>query len=255
MMGCSSSFLSDFFSSRASADLDHFEALADQWWDPDGPHRLLHQINPARIAYIRGRILACLDCADDGLMPFAGLSILDIGCGGGLLCEPLARLGAEVVGIDAGQRSIDAARRHAVAQELSITYECITLDALLERDHRYHVVLSMEVVEHLDEPELFLEHCAALVKPGGIFIGSTLNRTIKSYLLAIVVAERVLKWLPPGTHRHDHFMRPHAFARGLRRGGLETVDITGLRFDPLVNDWRLSENIMVNYFIQAFRPA
>ncbi len=248
-----SSVLSGFVSNRG--DIDHFEALADEWWNPDGPHRLLHHINPARIAYIRGRIVACLDCADDTLTPFAGLSVLDIGCGGGLLCEPLARLGADVVGLDAGQRSIDAARRHAADQNLSITYDVMNLDALIDQGQRYHVVLCMEVVEHLDEPEAFLENCAALVRPGGIFIGSTLNRTLQSYALAIIAAEYVLRWLPPGTHRHDRFMPPHLFARGLRRGGLHILDTTGLRFDPVIGDWRLSENIMVNYFIQASRPA
>ena len=239
-------------------DILQFERLGAAWWDEAGPMAALHRLNPTRIRYIRNRLLKHFGPpigADNeaGALPLAGLSIVDIGCGGGLLSEPLARLGARVIGIDPAPNNIAAALAHADDVGLVIDYRSVTIEDLAAGDHRFDVVVASEVVEHvLDQPGFVAAACS-LVKPHGLFIASTLNRTAKSFLLAIVGAEYVLGWLPRGTHRWDRFVRPDELARWSERSGLRPVDQTGMIFNPLGNRWQLGRDTDVNYFFTAAR--
>jgi 2-polyprenyl-6-hydroxyphenyl methylase / 3-demethylubiquinone-9 3-methyltransferase len=190
------------------AEIAKFAAMAEAWWDPDGKFRPLHRLNPARLTYVRDSCAARFQRDAKGVRPLADLGLIDIGCGGGLLCEPLARLGARVTGIDAGERNIAIARNHAAESELQIDYREATAESLAAAGERFDVVLSMEVVEHVADPAGFLAACAALVAPGGLLIVATLNRTAKSFALAIVGAEYLLRWVPRGTHDWRRFLRP-----------------------------------------------
>ncbi len=248
-------------------EVARFAAMAEQWWDPRGKFRPLHELNPTRVRYIRDRATAhfkahfgahsgggadsTADAAGGGtLKPLAGLRVLDIGCGGGLLCEPLARLGAQVTGIDAADRNIEIARLHAGQAGLDIDYRVQTAEDLVGRES-FDIVLSMEVVEHVADPALFLKSCAALVRPGGMLVAATLNRTARSYALAIVGVEYVLRWLPRGTHDWKKFLRPSELARGLRNGGLAVREIVGVSFNPINRSWSLSGDLAVNYMVMA----
>lgn len=237
------------------AEIARFSAMADAWWDPEGKFKPLHVFNPVRIEFIRDAILRHTGRPGGGLRPLEGIGLLDIGCGGGLLCEPLTRLGARVVGIDAAERNIEVARLHAAQVGLTIDYRCTTAEALVAQGERFDVVLSMEVVEHVADPDLFLKSVGDLARPGGLVIAATLNRTAKAFALAIVGAEYVLRWLPRGTHDWRKFLRPSELARGLRAGGLSVTQTTGVTFDPLRQRWSLSDDLAVNYMMVAVKPS
>jgi 2-polyprenyl-6-hydroxyphenyl methylase/3-demethylubiquinone-9 3-methyltransferase len=236
-------------------EVARFNALAQSWWDPRGDFRPLHTLNPVRLAFIRDRIVPHFGHDPLASRPLAGLSILDIGCGGGLLAEPLARLGADMTGIDAGDVSIRIARAHARESGLEIDYRHARAEDLAAAGERFDVVLAMEVVEHVTDLGAFLEASCALVRPGGGMVIATLNRTPKAFALAIVGVEYVLRWLPRGTHRWNRFVRPSELADGLRRNGLDLAEITGVTYDPLADKWRLSDDLAVNYMVYATRPG
>ncbi len=232
-------------------EIERFDALAEDWWDETGPMAPLHKLNPVRLAYIRDRLCDHLGRSAAGREPLSGLRILDIGCGGGLLSEPLARMGAVVTGIDLAPSHIDGARRHAEEGGLDIDYRVISLDDLKAEGVLFDIVCAMEVVEHVPDQRTFLRTAATLVKPGGGLVMATLNRTARSFALGIVAAEYVLGWLPKGTHRWSRFLRPSEAARGLREGGLEVGDLTGVAYDPLRDRFRLTSDLSVNYMLFA----
>jgi 2-polyprenyl-6-hydroxyphenyl methylase/3-demethylubiquinone-9 3-methyltransferase len=236
-------------------ELERFSALAESWWDPKGPMAPLHRLNPARLGFLRQTLAAHFSRDARSLRPFEGLRILDIGCGGGLISEPLARLGAAMTGIDAAEANIAVARAHARGADLDIDYRQASAEELSAADERFDAVLALEVVEHVADTDAFLQATAALVRPGGALIASTLNRTPKSLLFAIVGAEYVLGWLPRGTHRWDRFLRPSELAAALRRHGLQMREIRGLIYGPLAGEWRLGRDLGVNYLACAVRPT
>ncbi|MEM9682451.1 MAG: bifunctional 2-polyprenyl-6-hydroxyphenol methylase/3-demethylubiquinol 3-O-methyltransferase UbiG [Pseudomonadota bacterium] len=239
-----------------ATEIAKFAAMAEEWWDPDGKFRPLHRFNPIRIEFIRDRVAAHFGKDVRSGRPLAGLKILDVGCGGGLLCEPMARLGADVTGIDATERNVEIAKSHAATMELDIDYRFCTASDLAVDGAVYDVVLNMEVIEHVADPAAFVEDCSRLVRPGGMMILATLNRTAKSYLLAIVGAEYVLRWLPRGTHDWRRFVRPSELAAWIRAGGLTVSEMTGVSFNPLKDAWRLApRDLDVNYMIVADRPG
>jgi 2-polyprenyl-6-hydroxyphenyl methylase/3-demethylubiquinone-9 3-methyltransferase len=232
-------------------EVARFAKLAAEWWDEKGPFRPLHQINPTRLTYIRDRL--CQHFGRDPKAPpsLTGLSVLDIGCGGGLVAEPLTRLGAEVTGIDPAIETIEAAKTHAAGARLKIAYRAATAEDLATEGRSFDAVLLLEVVEHVPDVPAFLQRIAPLVRPGGVMILSTLNRTLKAYALAIVGAEFLLRWLPVGTHQWERFVRPEELAAALRGAGLTLTDTTGMVYDPLGDDWSLSGDTDVNYFATA----
>jgi 2-polyprenyl-6-hydroxyphenyl methylase/3-demethylubiquinone-9 3-methyltransferase len=234
-------------------ELARFDRLAGQWWDESGPLAPLHKLNPVRLAYIRDQ--ACTRFSRDakGAHPLAGLDVLDVGCGGGLLCEPLARLGANVTGIDLSAANLVVARRHAVLRGLNVTYRETSAEQLAADREAYDLVCVMEVVEHVADQQSFLITCASLVRPGGGLVLATLNRTFRSFALGIVAAEYVLGWLPRGTHRWSRFLRPSEAARPLRQSGLGLSDLSGVVYDPLRDRFRLSSDPSVNYMLFAVR--
>ncbi|MGB6910510.1 MAG: bifunctional 2-polyprenyl-6-hydroxyphenol methylase/3-demethylubiquinol 3-O-methyltransferase UbiG [Methyloceanibacter sp.] len=236
-------------------EVARFARLGGEWWDPHGPFKPLHRINPMRLTYLRDQL-----CAHFGRDPkqgksLEGLNLLDIGCGGGLVCEPLARLGAGVTGIDPGAESIDAAKAHAEAGGLVIDYQAATAEELAARGQSYDAVLLLEVVEHVPDVPALLKAIAPLVRPGGLMILSTLNRTLKAYALAIVGAEYILRWLPIGTHQWDRFVTPGELRSALAGAGLMLTDTTGMIYDPFADEWRLGRDTDVNYFATATRTA
>jgi 2-polyprenyl-6-hydroxyphenyl methylase/3-demethylubiquinone-9 3-methyltransferase len=234
-------------------ELERFAQLAAHWWDEAGPLAPLHKLNPTRIGYVRDRICAHLGRDPLAAQPLAGLAALDVGCGGGLLCEPLARLGAAVTGIDLAAASIEAAAGHARAAGLTIDYRIAGAQELVAERARFDLVCAMEVVEHVADPAGFLTACAALVRPGGGLVLATLNRTFRAFALGIVAAEYVLGWLPRGTHQWSRFLRPSEAARPLRWAGLRIDDLTGVVYDPLRDRFRLSRDCAVNYMLFATR--
>ena len=239
-----------------AAEIAKFEAMAAEWWDPTGKFKPLHMLNPCRLGYIVDQISAEFGRDPKVPRPFDGLRILDIGCGGGLLCEPMARLGAEVVGADAAPRNIPVARLHAEQSELAIDYRVGTAEALAAEGERFDVVLNMEVVEHVPDPPGYLKACHDLLRPGGMMICSTLNRNPRSWLLAIVGAELVMRWLPRGTHDWRRFITPDELFALLRGAGLAPVDRKGFVFDPLGWSWSISDrDLSVNYVTASLRPA
>jgi 2-polyprenyl-6-hydroxyphenyl methylase/3-demethylubiquinone-9 3-methyltransferase len=237
------------------AEIEKFEKMAEDWWNPDGPFKPLHALNPLRIQFIRDQLIQHFQRGDPlKPTPLRGLTILDIGCGGGLLCEPMTRLGAMVTGVDAADRNIDIARTHAQRMELSIDYRCAAAEDLAAEGLAFDVVLNMEVVEHVAEVDLFLNAAARLVRPGGLMIVATLNRTAKSYALAIVGAEYIMRWLPVGTHDWLKFVRPSELARSLRTANMKIETLTGLTYNPLKETWSLNErDLDVNYIATAIR--
>lgn len=237
-------------------EVARFEAEAGAWWEPGGAFAPLHRLNPVRLAYIRDTVLARFPRTRkqgkaDRFRPLAGLSILDVGCGGGLLCEPLARMGAQVTGIDAGAANIRAAAAHAREGDLDIDYRAASAEALAKSGARFDVVLNMEVIEHAADPRALLDACAALVRPGGMMILSTLNRTLKSLLLAKIAAEYVLGWIPKGTHDWNRFLSPADLAAMLAEVGLEADAAVGAVYDPWRDEWRLGTDTGVNYMMTA----
>jgi 2-polyprenyl-6-hydroxyphenyl methylase/3-demethylubiquinone-9 3-methyltransferase len=238
------------------AEIARFEAIAEAWWDPDGEFRPLHRMNPVRLGYVVDQVTAQHGRDPASRRRFAGLRILDIGCGGGLLSEPMARLGAEVVGADAAPRNIAVARVHAAQMGLEIDYRATTAEALVAAGEGFDAVLAMEVIEHVAEPQAFVDACARLLRPGGIIILSTINRNAKSWAMAIVGAEHVLRWLPRGTHQWAKFVTPDELFAMLSSAGLVPVDRRGMVFDPLAWGWRLSErDLDVNYLAAAVHPG
>lgn len=233
------------------AEVERFERLAATWWDQEGPMRALHAMNPARLAWIRREASRHFGLDPSERRIFAGHGVLDIGCGGGLLCEPLARLGAKVTGIDPAGENIEIAKAHAERSGLAIDYRQATVEALAARGESFDTVLAMEVVEHVADVPAFLSACERVLEPGGILLMSTLNRTLRSFALAIVGAEYVLGWLPRGTHDWEKFLTPKELASHARRAGLVPRKAEGLFFDPLRWEWRLSHDTAVNYVFSA----
>ena len=238
------------------AEIAKFAAMAEEWWDPDGNFKPLHKFNPVRLAFIRDRLCAHFGKDPKAIRPLAGLNLLDIGSGGGLLCEPLCRMGARVTGIDATERSVHVARAHAEAMELDIDYRFTSAEQLVEDGGQFDAVMNMEVVEHVADVPAFMAASAALVKPGGLMFMATLNRTPKSFALAIVGAEYIMRWLPRGTHDWKKFVRPSELAAALRPTGMEINELTGVVFNPLKDSWSLNPRDMgVNYLAVAQKPA
>ena len=238
------------------AEVAKFEAMAAEWWDPNGKFRPLHLMNPCRLDYITAQIAAEYGRDLRTANPFKGLRILDIGCGGGLLSEPMARLGATVVGADAAPRNIPVAQVHAEAQGLTIDYRHTTAEDLAAAGEQFDVVLNMEVVEHVSDPQAYLTACRNLLKPQGLMICSTLNRTAKSFMMAIVGAEWVMRWLPRGTHDWQKFITPDELYALIEKAGLIPVDRKGMVFNPVAWSWSLSaRDLSVNYVTTSIRKA
>jgi 2-polyprenyl-6-hydroxyphenyl methylase / 3-demethylubiquinone-9 3-methyltransferase len=232
----------------------HFAALAADWWDPRGRMGVLHKFNPVRLAFIKETICGYFDRDSKKLDALAGLRILDIGCGAGILSEPLARLGAHVLGADPAAENIAVAKQHAVQSGLQIDYRATTVQALAQEAVRFDVVLAMEVVEHVADLNLFVECCAKALIPGGLMIVATINRTLQSFALAIIGAEYVMRWLPRGTHQWEKFVTPDELADALDQHGLAVIDETGVVYSVLADRWQISSNVDVNYMLAAQKP-
>ena len=238
------------------SEVAKFEAMAAEWWDPNGKFKPLHMLNPCRLDYITAQIAAEFDRDLAAPRPFEGLRLLDIGCGGGLLSEPMARLGAEVVGADAAEGNLPVARIHAEQSGLEIDYRHSTAEALAAAGEQFDVVLNMEVVEHVSDPLAYLTACRQLLRPGGLHICSTINRNPKSFAVAIVGAEYVMRWLPKGTHEWNKFITPDELYALLEKAGLRPVDRKGFVFNPVSWRWSLSDrDLSVNYVTASVKPA
>jgi 2-polyprenyl-6-hydroxyphenyl methylase/3-demethylubiquinone-9 3-methyltransferase len=237
------------------AEVEKFSRLAAEWWNPTGKMSVLHKFNPVRLAYIREAACERFRRDRTTIDALAGLTVLDIGCGGGLLCEPLARMGASVTGIDPARTNVETARLHAADSGLQVDYRCTTAEDVAAAGERFDIVLAMEVVEHVADVGLFVEACATLVKPGGLLFMATINRTLKSYALAIVGAEYVLRWLPRGTHEWDKFVTPEELSSAMTAPGLTVTDRRGVRFDILRDRWTETSDLSVNYMMTAARAA
>ncbi|HEY8950331.1 MAG TPA: bifunctional 2-polyprenyl-6-hydroxyphenol methylase/3-demethylubiquinol 3-O-methyltransferase UbiG [Rhizomicrobium sp.] len=235
------------------AEVEKFSRMAAEWWDPTGKFAPLHKFNPVRLKFIRETVAAHFERNGNSLRPFEALSLLDIGCGGGLLSEPMARLGFAVTGVDPSEKNIGTARAHAAQSGAAVSYRASDAEALVAEGLTFDVVLNMEVVEHVADLRGYLESTASLVKPGGLMFVATLNRTLKALALAKVAAEYVLRWLPPGTHDWDKFVTPSELRAMLENSGLKLLKIQGVSFDPLGWDWRLSSDTDVNYMVVAAR--
>ncbi len=230
--------------------------MAASWWDPAGPMAPLHRMNPVRLSVLRDEIERHFALPADSVRPFAGLKVIDVGCGGGMVAEPMARLGAAVTGLDASAENIGVAQVHAEAQGLQIDYRCDAVENLVGAEAGgFDVVLCLEVVEHVADPAQFLKNVAALMRPGGLMIAATLNRTARALATAVIGAEYVLRWLPRGTHDWSKFMTPDELANALRAGGLEPCAPIGLGYHPVTAQWSVSDNLSVNYLMPARRPS
>lgn len=235
------------------AEVAKFERLAADWWDPNGRMKPLHRFNPTRLAYLRETALAHFARDRQAIRPFEGLALLDIGCGGGLLSEPLARQGFAVTGIDPAGANVEIAAAHAARSGVAVSYRKDTAEALLAEGAAFDVVLAMEVVEHVPDVPAFVATAAALVKPGGLFVAATINRTKRAFALAILGAEYVLRWLPVGTHSWDRFVTPEELEEAIAAGGLAVSDRQGVVYNPLADRWSLSRDMAVNYMLAARR--
>jgi 2-polyprenyl-6-hydroxyphenyl methylase/3-demethylubiquinone-9 3-methyltransferase len=243
--------------SRSTIDqieVDRFSAMAAEWWDPTGKFKPLHKFNPVRLAYIRDRISENFRREPKSHQPLSGLRVLDIGCGGGLLSEPVARMGATVVGADPSEKNIGIASTHAAETGTPVDYRAVTAEQLAEAGETFDVVLNMEVVEHVADVDFFISTCAKMVRPGGLMFVATINRTLKARALAIFAAENVLRWLPRGTHQYEKLVRPEELERPLSASGMEIIHRTGVFFNPLQDRWNLSSDMEVNYMLLAKRP-
>ena len=262
-------------SSVDKKEIENFAKDSARWWDDTGPFAPLHRLNPARLSYIKTQICSHFGRDVNDFNALKGLKALDVGCGGGLVCEPMARMGAAVTGIDADDQAIEVAKAHAKAGGLEITYKAMTTDQLMVSSRRkpgsgkdkqpdsglrrndrgdYDIVLALEIIEHVSDIQSFVNSCAALIKPGGLIIFSTLNRTPKSFALGIVAAEYILRWVPRGTHNWKKFVRPSELSRAARNAGLSPDNINGLIYNPLTNTFSLSKtDIDVNYFMTALK--
>jgi len=238
------------------AEIERFSRISEEWWDPAGKFAPLHRLNPLRIGYIRYRAASHWQRDPLSGTPLHGLSLLDIGCGGGLLSEPMARLGAAVTGVDAAARNIGVAALHAEKQGLQIDYRRGTAEALAESGARFDIVLALEIVEHVADVPLFLKSCGRMVKPGGLLFLSTLNRTAKAWALAIAGGEYILRWLPRGTHDWKKFLKPSEVVNGLSAGGIEAQEIVGVVYSPLSRAWSLNKgDLDVNYMLYGTARA
>ncbi len=243
-------------SSIDAAEVAKFEAMAAEWWDPYGKFKPLHMLNPCRLDYIVAQIAAEYGRELTSTLPFKGLRLLDIGCGGGLLAEPMARLGADVLGADAAARNIPVAQIHAEQAGLKIDYRHTTAEALVAAGEVFDAVLNMEVVEHVADPQAFLTDCQVLLKPGGLMVCSTINRNAKSFVMAIVGAEYVMRWLPKGTHDWKRFITPDELFELIGKAGLHAVDRKGFVFNPILWLWSLSDrDLSVNYVTTSLKSA
>ena len=235
-------------------EVARFSRLAEAWWDPNGKFRPLHKIGPPRIEFVRDAMVNHFGLKAGGLKPLTGLTALDIGCGGGLVSEPLTRLGATVTAIDPAEKNIAIAKGHADGQGLVIDYRAVRAEDLVAEGRTYDAVVCLEVVEHVPDVAAFLGVIAALVRPGGLLIVSTINRTLKAYALAIVGAEYVLRWLPVGTHQWDRFVTPDELRRGIEAAGLSPPTFRGMTYNPLTDNWSLGSDTDVNYLAAAAKP-
>jgi 2-polyprenyl-6-hydroxyphenyl methylase / 3-demethylubiquinone-9 3-methyltransferase len=236
-----------------AAEIEHFSRLSRQWWDTRGPLKALHKFNPVRVAYIRDRAAAHFGRDRTRADCLAGVSILDIGCGGGILSEPLAQLGANFVGLDPAQSNIAVARHHAAQAGLAIDYRCIPAETLAAGGAAFDVVLAMEVIEHVADVGLFVELAAGMVKPGGLAFFATFNRTLKSFVLGIIAAEYILRWVPAGTHQWRKFITPDELTFMIQCNGLRVIDRAGVSYRAFSHRWQLSANMDMNYMILAAR--
>jgi 2-polyprenyl-6-hydroxyphenyl methylase / 3-demethylubiquinone-9 3-methyltransferase len=234
-------------------EVERFARMAATWWDPRGPMAPLHKLNPVRVGYIRDQTCERFAREAKHLGCLKGLRILDIGCGAGILSEPLARLGADMVGIDPAAENIETARLHAADGGVAVDYRATTAETLAEAGERFDVVLAMEVVEHVVDVPAFVATCASMVKPGGLLVMATLNRTMKSFALAIVGAEYILRWLPRGTHQWDKFVKPEELETAIEDAGLNVIGERGVIYNPLADRWQLSSDMDVNYMLAAAR--
>jgi 2-polyprenyl-6-hydroxyphenyl methylase/3-demethylubiquinone-9 3-methyltransferase len=236
-------------------EVARFDRMAREWWDPQGPMRALHKLNPVRLQYIRDTACRRLGRDERRAHPLAGLTILDVGCGGGMLSEPLARLGAAVTGLDPAPNNIAVARLHAERSGLAIDYREEPVEAVADRAERFDVVLAMEVVEHVTDVAAFIETCCATVAPGGLLVVATINRTVRAFALAIVGAEYILGWLPRGTHQWDKFVTPDELRDAVAAGGLAVTDTRGVVYNPLGDQWLLARDTGVNYMVAAEKAS
>lgn len=237
------------------AEVEKFSALAAEWWNPNGKFAILHKFNPLRLGYIREQVTARFARDPFSSRPYAGLDFLDIGCGGGLLSEPVARLGARVTGVDPSEKNIKTAIVHAEEQALAIDYRVASAEDLAAEGHRFDVILNMEVIEHVNEPAQFIRTCASMLKPGGLMFVATINRTFKSFGLAIIAAEYVLGWVPRGTHQWENFIAPEELNAHLTTAGLRPIETVGVIYNLLTGAWQRSRDTDVNYMILATRSS
>ncbi|MDE2383109.1 MAG: bifunctional 2-polyprenyl-6-hydroxyphenol methylase/3-demethylubiquinol 3-O-methyltransferase UbiG [Alphaproteobacteria bacterium] len=240
-------------SSLDSGEVEKFSKLAAEWWNPKGKMGVLHKFNPVRLAWIKEQACARLGLDPLARAPLEGLRLLDIGCGGGLLCEPMARLGASVVGVDASEKNIKTARVHAAEMELAIDYRVGMAEDLAAAGEKFDIILNMEVIEHVAQPAFFVASCASMLKPGGLMFVATLNRTLKSFGLAIIGAEYVLGWLPKGTHEWERFVTPDELRGWMSENGVGVKAESGVTYHPLADEWRGSRDMGVNYMVVGQR--
>ena len=233
-------------------EIEKFSKIAEEWWDPNGKFKPLHKFNPIRISYIKENIINTFNLKNKKENPLSEIKILDVGCGGGLLSEPLSRLGAEVFGIDASDKNIKIAKLHAKKNNLNIKYFCSSPEKFKIKNE-FDVILNMEIVEHVEDVDFFLKSCSKLLKKDGIMFVATLNKTLKSYLFAIIGAEYVLKWLPIGTHEWEKFVKPDELINFLNKFNLKLTDLKGVKFDLLNNDWKFSSDTSVNYIAKFIK--
>ena len=233
-------------------EIEKFSKIAEEWWDPNGKFKPLHKFNPIRISYIKENIINTFNLRNKKDNPLSGIKILDVGCGGGLLSEPLSRLGAEVFGIDASDNNIKIAKLHAKKSNLNIKYFCSSPEKFKIKNE-FDVILNMEIVEHVEDVDFFLKSCSKLLKKNGIMFVATLNKTLKSYLFAIIGAEYILKWLPIGTHEWEKFVKPDELINFLNKFSLKLTDLKGVKFDLLNNDWKFSSDTSVNYIAKFIK--
>lgn len=238
-----------------AAEVERFSRMAQEWWNPSGKFKPLHKFNPVRLGYIRDHVAAHFGLDPRAPKPLNGLRLLDIGCGGGLLCEPMSRLGAQVVGADASELNIEVAKLHAAEGGLTIDYRAETAEALADQGERFDIILNMEVVEHVADMDLFISKCSEMLKPGGIMFVATINRTLKAWGLAIIGAEYVLRWLPRGTHDFKKLVRPEELEAALTATGLTMKDRTGVVYSPFSDRWDRSRDMDVNYMVLVEKPA
>tara|TARA_B100000676_G_C17830979_1_gene707828 strand:- start:45 stop:815 length:771 start_codon:yes stop_codon:yes gene_type:complete len=235
-------------------EIERFSALSEKWWDTKGEFAPLHHFNPVRLEYIRKKVCNHFQLDRRNLQVLEGLKVLDVGCGGGLVTEPIARMGASTIGIDASERCVGVARHHAEMNQLNIDYRISTAEILAKEKYEFDIILALEIIEHVQDRDLFIQACTKLIKPGGIGIFATLNRTAKSFFQAILGAEYVLRWLPRGTHQWDRFVKPSELVNSLKEQGLIVSDISGVKLNIFKKEWFISNDIGVNYVLCAEKP-